>query len=358
MRLALSLGRRGQGQTWPNPAVGCVIVRDGVIVGRGRTAPSGRPHAEPQALEQAGDFARGATAYVSLEPCSHVGQTPPCAQALIDAGIARVVAAIEDSDPRVCGRGFAMLRDAGVEVTTGVCAAEAARDMRGFFMKTDLGRPFVSLKMASTLDGRIATSSGESQWITGPEARRAVHMMRARHDAVMVGAGTARVDDPSLTVRDMGIARQPVRVVVSRRLDIPLMSQLARSARDIPVWIVHGSDADPALQDAWHGVGARLLPVGHRGGVLAPDQILNALGDAGLTRVFCEGGGGLAASLLAADLVDEMICFTAGMAMGSEGHPMIGAMGVAALAQAPRFVLREAAPIGEDILHIWSRNRY
>ncbi|NQX73519.1 MAG: bifunctional diaminohydroxyphosphoribosylaminopyrimidine deaminase/5-amino-6-(5-phosphoribosylamino)uracil reductase RibD, partial [Epibacterium sp.] len=183
MALALSLGRRGQGRCWPNPAVGCVIVKDGVIVGRGWTQPGGRPHAEPVALAQAGAAARGATVYVTLEPCSHYGKTPPCALALIEAGVARVVAAVEDSDPRVSGQGFEMLREAGIEVTTGVMAEEAARDLEGFFLKIEQGRPFVTLKLASSFDGRIATGSGHSQWITGPQARRVVHAMRARHDA-------------------------------------------------------------------------------------------------------------------------------------------------------------------------------
>ena len=208
LRLALSLGRRGMGQTWPNPAVGCVIVKQGRVLGRGTTAPGGRPHAEPQALAKAGEGARGATAYVSLEPCAHHGQTPPCTDALIAAGVARVVAPLADTDARVAGQGFAALREAGIEVSTGLCVDEAEEDHAGFFMRTELGRPFVTLKLASSFDGRIATATGDSQWITGPQARRLVHMMRHRHDAVMVGAGTARADDPSLTVRDMGVERR------------------------------------------------------------------------------------------------------------------------------------------------------
>ena len=244
MALALSLGRRGQGNCWPNPAVGCVIVKDGRIIGRGWTKPGGRRHAETEALAQAGAAARGATAYVTLEPCSHDGVTPPCAKALINAGVARVVGAIGDSDPRVSGQGFEMLRMAGIEVTTGVLADQAARDHAGFFLKTEQGRPLVTLKLASSFDGRIATGSGQSKWITGPAARRAVHAMRARHDAVMVGAGTARADDPSLTVRDLGVDHQPVRVVISRHLDLPLMSQLARTAKETPVWLCYGPGAD------------------------------------------------------------------------------------------------------------------
>lgn len=355
LALALSLGRRGMGRTWPNPSVGCVIVKDGRIVGRGVTAPGGRPHAEPRALDQAGPAARGATAYVSLEPCAHQGQTPPCAQALINAGIARVVSPLEDSDPRVSGQGFAMLRAAGIEVSTGLLAEEAARDHAGFFLRTGANRPLITLKLATSFDGRIATATGQSQWITGPQARRAVHAMRACHDAVMVGGGTARVDDPSLTVRDMGMAQQPVRIVASRRLDLPLMSRLARSARDIPLWLVHGPDADPALHKAWEGVGARLLPARLAGGQLDLPSVLAALAEAGLTRVFCEGGGGLAASLLTADLVDELIGFTAGLAIGAEGLPAIGALGLADLTEAPRFKLVETRAIGPDVLHRWTR---
>lgn len=355
MALALALGRRGQGLCWPNPAVGCVIVKEGRIVGRGWTQPGGRPHAEPVALAQAGAAAQGATVYVTLEPCSHYGKTPPCAEALIAARVARVVVAVVDSDARVSGRGLEMLRAAGIEVTLGVMADEAARDLQGFFLKTDLGRPFLTLKLATTLDGRIATASGESQWITGAEARRAVHAMRMRHDAVMVGGGTARADDPSLTVRDLGAGHQPVRVVVSRRLDLPLMGNLARTAKDIPVWIAHGQDADATLQQTWRDLGAELLPCALDGVHVSAPAVLQALGKAGLTRVFCEGGGALAASLLSADMVDELITFSAGALIGAEGHPAIGAMGLARLSEAPRFDLVSQSVVGQDVMCVWHR---
>ena len=353
MALALELGRRGQGQTWPNPAVGCVIVKEGRIVGRGWTQPGGRPHAEPVALAQAAEAARGATAYVTLEPCAHHGQTPPCAEALIAAGVARVVVAIGDSDERVAGRGLEMLRAAGIAVETGVCAEEAARDLKGFFLRVEEGRPFLTLKLAASLDGRIATATGESQWITGPEARRMVHAMRARHDAVMVGAGTARADDPSLTVRDLGVADQPVRVVVSRRVDVPLMSTLAKTAKDVPVWIVHGRDADPTLLRTWEDLGAEMLFCDREGGHLSPVGVLRALGEKGLTRVFCEGGGALAASLLGAGIVDELVTFNAGVALGAEGYPAIGALGVERLAAAPRMRLVEQRRCGADLMAVW-----
>ena len=355
MALALSLGRRGQGNCWPNPAVGCVLVKDGRVIARGWTQPGGRPHAEAMALEIAGEAARGATAYVTLEPCAHTGQTPPCAQALIDAGVARVVAAIEDSDPRVAGQGFEMLRHAGIEVASGVLSDEAARDHAGFFFRTEQGRPLVTLKLASSFDGRIATGTGESQWITGAEARRAVHGMRMRHDAVMVGAGTARADDPSLTVRNMGVAQQPVRVVVSRHLDLPLMGHLARTAQDVPVWLCHSQGADVERVRAWEGLGAVLIPCAVLGVQLDPKDVLQQLGKAGLTRVFCEGGGALAASLLAHDLVDELVGFTAGVAIGAEGLPSIGALGLGRLAEAPRFKLVETRDLAGDVLHRWRR---
>ncbi|MBY5973181.1 bifunctional diaminohydroxyphosphoribosylaminopyrimidine deaminase/5-amino-6-(5-phosphoribosylamino)uracil reductase RibD [Ferrimonas balearica] len=355
LALALSLGRRGQGRTWPNPAVGCVIVKDGRILGRGWTQPGGRPHAERVALDQAGAGARGATAYVSLEPCAHHGRTPPCAEALIAAGVARVVAPIADIDPNVDGRGFAMLRDAGIEVTTGLLAEQALADHAGFFLNRAQGRPLVTLKMALTLDGRIATATGESQWITGPAARREVHALRARHDAVMVGAGTARIDDPTLTVRDLGMDHQPVRVVVSRRLDLPLMGNLARTAKDVPVWICHGRDADPALIEAWQGLGARLFSCDLAGRQMDISSVLQELGAAGLTRVFCEGGGALAATLLAADLVDELIVMSAGMLLGAEGRPGIGALGVDRLDEAPRLTLVEMRALGPDVLTRWAR---
>ena len=357
MAHALALGRRGWGNTWPNPAVGCVIVVEGRVVGRGWTQPGGRPHAEVGALAQAGDAARGATAYVTLEPCAHHGKTPPCADALVAAGVARVVVALRDPDPRVNGQGLARLRAAGIAVTEGVCAARARADQAGFLSRITRGRPMLTLKLASSFDGRIATASGESRWITGPEARRAVHAMRLRHDAVMIGAGTARADDPSLTVRELGATRQPVRVVLSRMLDLPLDSALARSVAAAPLWLVHGEPAEPGLVAAWRGLGAKTLAVPVARGQVDLAAALTALGAEGLTRVFCEGGGGLAASLLADDLVDELVGFTAGLALGAEGRPSLAAMGLSHLAEAPRFDLIETRAVGGDVLHRWRRHQ-
>ncbi len=356
MRLALSLGARGLGQVWPNPAVGCVIVSAGRIVGRGWTAPGGRPHAETRALEQAGARARGATAYVTLEPCAHHGRTPPCADALVSAGVARVVVAMRDPDPRVNGQGIARLGAAGLQVVEGVLGDAAQQAHAGFVRRVVAGRPLVTLKQAASLDGRIATAGGESRWITGPEARRAVHGMRARHDAVLVGGGTARADDPALSVRGMGTMHQPVRVVMSRRPDLPLAGQLAQSARTQPLWLVHDERAEKPVLDAWAGLGARLFacPTGSDG-QLDPSAALAALGEAGLTRVFCEGGGALAASLLGAGLVDELAVFSAGLAIGAEGQAMLGALGLRRLAAAPRFTLVDTRPLGADVLSRWRR---
>ncbi|NND22597.1 MAG: bifunctional diaminohydroxyphosphoribosylaminopyrimidine deaminase/5-amino-6-(5-phosphoribosylamino)uracil reductase RibD, partial [Silicimonas sp.] len=349
MAHALALGRRGLGRVWPNPAVGCVIVRQGRVVGRGRTADGGRPHAETEALAMAGPAAAGATAYVSLEPCAHHGQTPPCAEALIAARVARVVVATSDPDAKVNGQGIAMLRGAGIEVSTGVLDAEARALNAGFLSRVTRGRPHLTLKLALSLDGRIATASGESRWITGPDARRHVHALRARHDAVLVGGGTARADDPTLTIRDLGADRQPVRIVASRALNLPWPNRLAETIDDAPVWIAHGDtqgDTDEALR--WQGAGAKLIPVAVHGGQLDPHKLLQSLGDHGLTRVFCEGGGTLAASFLAAGLVDELIIFSAGLAIGAEGQPGVGAMGLSALADAERFTLAETRRIGPD----------
>ncbi|WP_319022481.1 bifunctional diaminohydroxyphosphoribosylaminopyrimidine deaminase/5-amino-6-(5-phosphoribosylamino)uracil reductase RibD [Meridianimarinicoccus sp. MJW13] len=356
MRHALTLGARGLGRCWPNPAVGCVIVREGRIVGRGWTQPGGRPHAEAVALAQAGAAARGATAYVTLEPCAHTGKTPPCADALVAAGIARVVVALRDPDPRVDGGGLARLRAAGLIVDVGVCAREAAASHAGFLRRIRDGRPMVTLKLANSFDGRIATQTGDSQWITGPAARRLVHLERAAHDAVLVGGGTARDDDPSLTVRGLGISHQPVRVVASTRLDLPRDGLLARTARQVPVWLLHGAGADPDRVSAWTDLGAHCLsvetgPDGH----LDAAACLRALGQAGLTRVFCEGGGQFAAALLRADLVDRLIGFTAGVAIGAEGRPSLGAMGLTALRGAPRFHLSDSRAIEGDVLHVWLR---
>ncbi len=354
MAHALSLGARGLGRVWPWPSVGCVLVKDGRILGRGTSDAASLRHGEIVALDQAGAAARGATAYMTLEPCSHQGRTPPCATALIKAGVARVVAALEDPNPQVSGNGFSMLRAAGIEVALGVGAAQARRQHIGFLKHITTGRPMVTLKLAATLDGRIATATGESRWITGPDARRLVHGMRLGHDAVLVGGGTARADDPTLTVRDIGAAHQPVRIVASRRLTLPWPNRLAATMDQGPVWLAHGLGAEDTPEAArWREVGASLIDVPVSGGQLSPQGLLQALGDKGLTRVFCEGGGALAASLLQANLVDELIVMSAGFALGAEGQPSVGALGVSALKDVTRFELVDTRRVGNDTMQHW-----
>lgn len=351
MALALGLAARGLGNVAPNPAVGCVIVQGSTIVGRGWTQPGGRPHAETQALAQAGAAARGATAYVTLEPCAHHGATPPCASALIAAGVARVVSATTDPDPRVSGRGHAMLRAAGVLVQVGVLEADAKALNGGFLLRVAEGRPWLTLKLALTLDGRIATADGASRWITGPEARRAVHLMRARHDAVMVGIGTALADDPGLTVRELGIATQPIRIVVDSQLRLSVDSTLARTAGEVPVWLCHSVPARP-MPDL------RLIACApdRAGHVDLADAMLR-LGEAGLTRVLCEGGGTLAAGLLQAGLVDEVVCISAGRFFGAAGTPSVASVTGISLPSTPEFRLVGHRRLGGDILHRWLRRR-
>ncbi len=353
MRLAIGLGMRGLGQVWPNPAVGCVLVRDGRVLARGWTQPGGRPHAEAVALARCD--AGGATAYVSLEPCAHHGKTPPCATALTEAGVARVVTALTDPDPRVAGQGHAILRAAGVEVVEGVEAEAARKAQAGFLSRVTTGRPLVTLKLALTLDGRIATAAGESRWITGGLARRVVHGLRACHDAVLVGGGTARADDPDLQVRGLGVARQPVRIVASRGLDLPVQGRLAASARAVPVWLLHGPGAPVAAQASWRAAGAELVAVAEGEGGLDPALMLQALGARGLTRVLCEGGGALAAALLRAGLVDELVVFAAGRLIGAEGRAGVGPLGLDRLADAPHFDLVGVQPVGGDVLQRWRR---
>lgn len=355
MAHALRLAARGLGSVWPNPAVGCVLVKDGQIVGRGWTQPGGRPHAEARALDQAGSGAAGATAFVTLEPCAHHGKTPPCAEALVAARVSRVVSALTDPDPRVSGKGHALLRAAGIDVTENVMAPEAARLNAGFLKRVTQGLPFVTLKLATTLDGRIATASGESRWITGPEARRHGHVLRLSHDAVMVGAGTARADDPDLTVRDMGAAHQPVRIVLDSRLGHAPTSRLGRTAGQVPVWMVHGFAAPDAARAAWAATGAVLIEVAATAaGQVDIRAALQALAARGITRILCEGGGQVAASLVAEGLADDLASYQAGALIGADGRAGLGPLGLGRLADAPRLRLAETATLGPDRFSLWS----
>jgi diaminohydroxyphosphoribosylaminopyrimidine deaminase/5-amino-6-(5-phosphoribosylamino)uracil reductase len=349
MRHALALAARALGTTAPNPAVGCVIVgRDGRIVGRGWTSAGGRPHAETMALAAAGPDARGATAYVSLEPCAHHGQTPPCAQALIDAGVARVLAAVEDPDSRVCGKWLARLRDAGIAVELGLFGREAADLNAGFFLRVTAGRPLVTLKIAQSADGRTASSSGESRWITGEQARLCGHLMRARHDAILVGIETALADDPALTCRVAGLeARSPLRIVLDSRLRLTAQSCLARTAREYPTLVFTAVEPHASLLDLGVDI-VRVATDSH--GRLELCAILDILAGKGVTRLLVEGGARIHAGFLGAGLVDRIEAFSAPLLLGAAGHPAIGALGATGLADAPRLVRRASRLLGPDRL--------
>jgi diaminohydroxyphosphoribosylaminopyrimidine deaminase/5-amino-6-(5-phosphoribosylamino)uracil reductase len=359
MHAALALAGRGLGRVWPNPAVGCVLVgAQGSVVGRGWTQPGGRPHAETEALGRAGGAAKGATAYVTLEPCAHHGQTPPCADALVEAGVARVVAATEDPDPRVKGGGLGRLRDAGIAVECGLLREEAELLNAGYLMRQRGGRPMVTLKLATTLDGRIATHAGESRWITGEAARVSGHMMRARHDAIMVGIGTALADNPSLTCRLPGLEdRSPVRIVVDARLHLSLTGNLVKTATETPTWLVTVPGGDAARRRAFEDCGVKIIEVSEApDGYPDPAAMFQALGDEGLTRVLVEGGGHLAAGLIRADLVDRLRWFRAAGIMGVDGIPALAAYGVDALTMMHRFRRVDVRGVGDDVLENYLRH--
>jgi diaminohydroxyphosphoribosylaminopyrimidine deaminase/5-amino-6-(5-phosphoribosylamino)uracil reductase len=356
MRAAVALSRRALGTAWPNPAVACLIVKDGVLVGQGVTAPGGRPHAETQALAMAGAATRGATAYVSLEPCSHFGQTPPCAQALIEAGIARVVVGARDPDPRVDGAGMAMLREAGIEVLEIVGPLDGGGPLQGFLTRVEQDRPAVTLKLAVTLDGRIATHQGDSQWITGTPARKSAHALRGRHDAVMVGVGTVLADDPDLTCRIAGYALRPApRIVADSHLRTPLTARIVATARETPTWILHRDGADVSRIEALTEAGVECLEIAGDDMGIDPASALAALAQRGLTTVLAEGGAQVAAALLRADVVDRLALYQAPSIIGGDGVPAVQAMGVAVLEAMPRFRRVAQTPVGDDLLTEFTR---
>ncbi len=357
MRAALALARRGLGRVAPNPAVGCIIVKNGRIVGRGWTQPGGRPHAESVALEEAGGDAAGADVFVTLEPCSHHGKTPPCAEALIRAQVARCVVALEDPDPRVKGGGAQRLRAAGIKVETGLMKEEAARLNEGYLLHRREGRPLVSLKLATTLDGRIATDSGDSRWITGPLARAAGHRLRATHDAIMVGGGTALRDNPRLDCRLAGLEeRSPLRVVMDGSLSLPLTHDLVASAATRPTVLMTRKHQDKSRLQAYRDSKVEVEILEHEeSGMMKIGKALERLAERGVTRLLVEGGGQLAASLMRANLVDRLYWFRAAKVIGAEGRPGLGGLQLGSLKEAPRFRLDFVRHVGEDLLERYSR---
>jgi diaminohydroxyphosphoribosylaminopyrimidine deaminase/5-amino-6-(5-phosphoribosylamino)uracil reductase len=358
MQLALSLGRRGQGRTWPNPAVGAVVVKDGVIVGRGWTQSGGRPHAEPEALKRAGEAARGATLYVTLEPCSHVGKSPPCVDAVIAAGIARVVSAIEDPNPEVAGGGHAKLRAAGIVVDVGLHAAEAAHDHAGHFRRIRDHRPHVILKLAVSADDKIGAAGHKPVAITGEAARTRVHLLRAQCDAILVGIGTVLADDPVLTCRLPGMeARSPVRVVLDRSLRIPGGSRLVQSARETPLWVMTSDLSEAPAAVKLGAAGAQVIRVAANSTPSRLDlaAVLHALSEKGISRLMVEGGARVASSFVSAGMVDEVWLLRGPQAVGADGVPALDALPLSALTGSPAFKLRASESLGKDTLHIYER---
>lgn len=352
MKSALGLAARGLGNVWPNPAVGCVLVKAGRVVGRGHTQSGGRPHAEAVALAQAGSEAADSVAYVTLEPCAHQGETPPCADALAEAGVIRVVIAAADPDPRTNGRGVALLRESGVDVIEGVRADEAENLNAGFILKVSENRPLVTLKLATTLDGKIATAGGESQWITGPEARARGHLLRATHDAILIGSGTALADDPSLTCRLPGMAQySPVRIVLDSKARLPLESQLIGSAGEVPLWLVvkRGAKADDLA-----AADAEIMALG------TPDDpaaVLSALASRGVTRLLIEGGATVATSFIRAGLVDRIAWFRAPSLSGDGGLAGVFSLDVEKISELKQFQRTAIETLGQDILESYAYRR-
>src|SRR4051812_46977588 len=353
MELALALGRRGQGRTLPNPAVGAVIVKDGVIVGRGWTQPGGRPHGEPEALRRAGEAARGATLYVTLEPCSHFGKSPPCADAVIAAGIKRVVAAIEDPNPEVAGQGHARLRAAGIMVDVGLCAREAAFDHAGHFRRIRDHRPHVILKLAVSADDKIAAAGYRPVAITGDAARSRVHLLRAQCDAILVGIGTVLADDPLLTCRLPGMETQsPVRVVLDRALRTPGSSRLVQTARETPLWIMTSDVAEAPAAAILGAAGAQVIRLATAAGPPGLDlnAVLLALAERGITRLLVEGGARVASAFIAADLVDEAWLLRGPEMIGAGGIAALDALALDAITASPRLKLRASETLQNDTL--------
>jgi diaminohydroxyphosphoribosylaminopyrimidine deaminase / 5-amino-6-(5-phosphoribosylamino)uracil reductase len=356
MRLALALGRRGLGRTWPNPAVGAVIVKDGVIIGRGWTQPGGRPHAETEALAHAGDAARGATLYVTLEPCSHHGKTPPCADAIIAAGIARVVSALVDPNPEVAGAGHWRMAEAGVVVEVGIGAEEARRAHAGHIRRVQDGRPHVTLKLAVSADEKVALAGRRPARITGEAATAHVHLMRAMNDAVLTGIGTVISDDPLLTCRLPGMGeRSPVRVVLDTMLRLPPECRLAHSARQVPLWVMAGEGAPRERERVLAAAGIVVLRVPGAGDRLDLVAALKLLARRGVTRLMVEAGPIVAGAFLRADLVDEVALLRSPSALGADGIDALDGLLLSALTQSPRLRSLGSEAIGADKIETFER---
>lgn len=354
MARAIQLAWRGRYSTHPNPRVGCIIAKRGRILGEGWHERAGEGHAETRALSQAGPAARGATAYVTLEPCSHFGRTPPCARALIDAGIAHVFAATKDPNPAVSGRGLDMLRDAGIRVTEGVLAEDARKLNPGFMKRMETGRPYVRVKIAASLDGRTAMASGESQWITGADSRRDVQRLRAISDAILTGVGTVLADDPSLTVRraelgDIGLAtepaRQPLRVIADRDARTPVTARILHGG-NVRLFCSSEALATAPAQDL-SALGVSLSGVSWKTGGVDLGELLDFLGELGINELLVEAGPTLAGAFIAERLLDELWLYQAPVFLGSDARPT-ARLPLATMAEKVRWAVRDRRQVGED----------
>lgn len=345
MARALQLAERGLWTTSPNPRVGCVLVRDGRVVGEGWHEKAGEPHAEVHALRAAGEQARGATAYVTLEPCSHHGRTPPCAEALIDAGVARVVAAMTDPNPLVAGQGLAMLQAAGIETASGLLENEARELNIGFVSRMTRGRPWLRLKTAASLDGKTALSNGVSQWITGPDARRDGHAWRARACAILTGIGTVRDDDPQLLVRDVETTRQPLRVVVDSRLETPLTARILQGGPVLIAGAVDNAEKAALLRST----SAEVLILPNAAGKVELKALLEALAQRGINEVHAEAGFKLNGSLLREGLVDELLLYLAPCLIGHEASGLFNLPALTTLDGKHPLQIRDLRQVGADI---------
>jgi diaminohydroxyphosphoribosylaminopyrimidine deaminase/5-amino-6-(5-phosphoribosylamino)uracil reductase len=333
-----------------------VVVKDGVVLGRGWTQPGGRPHAETEALRRAGGAARGAAMYVTLEPCSHHGKTPPCADAIIAAGLARVVSALEDPNPKVAGQGHARLRAHGVVVDVGIGAEAARRAHVGHIRRIRDGRPHVMLKLAVSADGKAGLAGGRPVAITGERARDRVHMMRAESDAILIGIGTALADDPLLTCRLPGMQeRSPVRVVLDSKLTLPLVSRLVETARETPVWVITGPRATAAAEKALMDRGVAVLRIDGPAGRLDLGKALALLGERGVTRLMVEGGPAVAASFVAADLVDEAVLMRSPKPIGADGVPALDGSPLTALTRSKSLRPAGGESLGHDLVERYER---
>lgn len=348
---AISLAKKGLGRTSPNPAVGAVVVRGGKVVARGWHKKAGLAHAEIEALREAGPAAKGATLFVTLEPCCHFGRTPPCTEAVIASGVRRVVIGAHDPNPLVAGKGAAALRAAGIEVIEGVLADECAAFNEAYNKYITTGRPFVTLKLAASIDGRIAAPGGESRWITGPDSRRLVHRMRVHSDAVLVGAETALKDDPELTVR-LVRGRNPARVVLDSALRLPASAKLYNGVREgrERLLIFTSAKAGKGRVEKARGAGAEVIKVPSGAKGLSLRKVLKELAAREITSVLVEGGGAIAASLLKDGLVDRLSVFVGPMVLGADSLAAVGQLGLRGLSRAPRLKRMSVRKVGEDIL--------